>query len=435
MIELLYIPIILFLYLRTWRYYYLIDDPVPRDGYLYELPRKVGPEWYDRRRPLLATVTNIGVFMASCGYIHYLFGWKAALLYAVMPLNVSGVAWNTGNYYMSSVLLVLGVWMFLSLKTWAGAGVSAALYAAALNSTLSSVPFMAAALFFPYGWVMGIPFLTFIFGKRLRVGLGKRKARHDEMGIEVGRFRISNLLNVPKTLAYYLYLSFFPLRLGFFHTFGKQNWYSKPWFTAASCLVCITAVIAGYMVNPFYTLCWFLFMGIFSQFIVYGQHVSERYTFLANVFFCALVSAAVADERLLWVIAALWFCKSLEYVKAFKDDATLFSYSVTQFPDCPENYVNLGSYYISRGNWFNAIKPMLMAEKLTIGNRFGVYMNLANCYGRSGMYGKAMEYTLKAVDTAPKDQLEGLLAQRDEIHNRITALEHNKKKLKKMGVI
>src|SRR3972149_2339445 len=101
MVEYLYIPVILFLYLRTWRYNYLIDDPVPRDGYLYSLSVKVPHTWYDRRRTVMATVTNIGVFISSCAYVHLLFGWKAALLFAVFPLNVVGTAWITGNYYMS----------------------------------------------------------------------------------------------------------------------------------------------------------------------------------------------------------------------------------------------------------------------------------------------------------------------------------------------
>src|SRR3990167_8904264 len=172
MVEYLYIPLILFLYWRTYRFSFLIDDPVPRDGYLYSLSKKVPYKWYDRRRPLMATVTNVGVYTAVCGYIHLLFGWKAAVLFAVFPLNVSGVAWVTGNYYMSTVLLVLAAWH------WLAQGVPLAaimFYGAALNSTLLSLPFIVPALFFPWGWLCSIPFMTFLFGKRLRTGLKLRK--------------------------------------------------------------------------------------------------------------------------------------------------------------------------------------------------------------------------------------------------------------------
>ena len=434
MLDYLYIPIILFLYFQTWKYRYLIDDPVPRDGYLYEMARKEPPSWYDRQRPILATVANVGVFLAVCGYIQYLFGWKASLLYAVMPLNVSGVAWITGNYYMSTVLLTLA--SLGALKTGLlGAGIGALFYGAALNSTLSSVPFMAVALFFPHGWVMGVPFLAFFFGKRLRTGLKKRKDRHKEMGIEVGKWELKNLLNVPKTLAYYIYLTLFPLNLGFFHTFGKQNFYSKKWFTFLCCSVCLLSIALGCLISPFYTLCWFLFMGIFSQFVVYGQHVSERYTHLANVFACVLLVLAIPDERVFWILATLWFCRSLSYIPAYKDEASLFSYSMMQFKDCPENYANLASYYISREDWITAIKPLLIAERLAKGNRLGIYMNLANCYAMGGVYDKAMGYTMKAYDEAPLDLKQSLYRQRLELNNRIVAIDRNRKKLRKMGVL
>ena len=114
MIEYIYIPLILILYARQWKFQLKIDDPVKRDGYLYEGPQKVKPEFYKQTQPLMATITNIGVYMAVCGYIHYLFGWKVALLYALIPTNVGSAAWVTGNYYASTTLLVLAATMFLT---------------------------------------------------------------------------------------------------------------------------------------------------------------------------------------------------------------------------------------------------------------------------------------------------------------------------------
>ena len=79
MIEFIYIPVILFLYLRTCVYNTLIDDHVPRNGYMYEITTgKVDPSNYEKKRSFMANLTNIGVFMSVCSYIHYLWGWKAA---------------------------------------------------------------------------------------------------------------------------------------------------------------------------------------------------------------------------------------------------------------------------------------------------------------------------------------------------------------------
>lgn len=114
MIEYLYIPIILLLYLKTWRYNKNVDDPVPREGYLYELPRKVPYQWYDKRRPLSWVITNLAIYISVCSYIHITWNWQVAVLYACSPLNVWQVAWGrTGSYYSACSLLILATHYWL----------------------------------------------------------------------------------------------------------------------------------------------------------------------------------------------------------------------------------------------------------------------------------------------------------------------------------
>jgi len=384
----------------------------------------------------MATVTNIGVYTAVCGYIHLLFGWKAALLFAVFPLNVSGVAWVTGNYYMSTVLLVLAAWHWLSQGVPLAA---AAFYGAALNSTLLSLPFIVPALFFPYGWLCSIPLAAFLFGKRLRTGLKLRKADHDGMGLASG-FAWKNFYHVPRVLAYYIYLSLWPVRLGFFHSFGKkaeqQTW--KFWWASVAVVVSFgvlaASVIQAGMVDWKMALCWFAFIGLFSQFIILGQFVTERYTMAANVFFCVLMTAILPYELFL-VLAVLYFCRSLSYIPAWKDNERLFGYSASQFPDCAENWVNFASYYIERGDHFTAIKPLLLAERLAQGNKYGIYVDLANCYASGGFFEKALLWTDKALECATLDKVTEMIEQKDRLKSKITLMEHGKKRLKKMGVI
>ena len=142
MIEYLYLPIILLLYTRTWKFNNLIDDHVPRGGYLLNLNEK--PEhhsYYDKRRPILATITNVGVFVAVCFAIHHTFGWKSALLFSVFPLNVNGVAWTTGNYYMTTVLFIVTSFYFVQHLGLIGDIAGVIFYVAGLGSTVSAIPF------------------------------------------------------------------------------------------------------------------------------------------------------------------------------------------------------------------------------------------------------------------------------------------------------
>ena len=432
MIEFLYIPIILFLYYRQYKFKMLIDDPVPRDGYLYELPRKPHFSFYDKKRPLMATLCNIGTFMAVCGYLHHLFGWQVALMYAVFPLNVSGVAWNTGNYYMSTVLLVLAGYSFVGVYFGT---VTALFYAAALNSTISSVPFVLLVLPSPWGWVSLIPLLTFLKGKRLTTGLKQRKKVHDKAGIESGKWKLSNFyFHVPRTLAYYIYLSFYPKSLGFFHTLGKgERHQSKQWILLSSLLVLVFA-IWSFSINPQAALSWFIFIALFSQFIIYGQFVTERYTFIPNVFFCILVCSFIEHIIPYTILMTLYFYRSLIYIPAWKSNQNLFSYGIAQFPECPENYNNLGCFYQERGEYFSAINPMLLAEKLSVGNKFGIYVQLASIHSKLKQYSKASKWINKALDIAPLDRMQDLMENRNEIERRMYRVQSNEKQLAEMKI-
>jgi hypothetical protein len=430
--------IIILLYYRTYRYNLLIDDPVGRGGYLYELAKKVDYVWYDKRRSLASVVINIATYVSTCGYIYIMFGWKAGIMYAVFPLNVSGVAWNTGNYYMSTVLLCMAslYWIPPGLAEWgqiAMMALSLAFYTAALNSTLIALPFGAISLFYPLGYCNIFPLLMFLTGKRLRVGISKRRGSHDSMGVESG-FRWKNFYHVPRVLAYYIFLSCYPVRLGFFHSFGKKGEHQTWRWWWISWLVIISFFVWGISIDWKAGVFWFLSIGVFGQFIIYGQFVTERYTHLANVWFCVLMSKFLPYE-LFWVVCTLYFCKSLLYIPVFKSNERLFGHSATQFPEAGENWVNFGSYYIERGKTFEAIKPLLLAERLVEGDKYGVYVDLANCYAQNGFFQKALEWTEKALGVATKDKVGVMTEQRDDLERKVYKMQIGNRELKRMGVI
>lgn len=173
-------------------------------------------------------------------------------------------------------------------------------------------------------------------------------------------------------------------------------------------------------------------MGLFSQFIIYGQFIAERYTYVPNVAFCILLTSFITSPIIYTIIVTLYFYRSLTYVPAYKSNQNLFSYGISQFPRCPENYNNLGSFFIERGDHYSAIKPMLLAERLTVGNKFGIYVQLANIYSKCRQYQEGFKWTTKALDIAPLNEIAPLMEQRNELERRLYRVQKYNKELVEM---
>lgn len=430
------LAVILFIYVRTHDSYKLIDDPVPRSGYLREGPRAVHYSFYDNKKPLFNTVVNIGTFIATTAYIYILWGWKAALLYAVLPTNVSGVAWTTGNYYMTTVLFTLTAYWLLQVNTvWAVIG-AMLFYYAALHSTISAIPFAFYMAWTGNYWMLPI-LLAFLCGDRFRGGLKLRKEDHEKKGQVAGEFNWKSIFVVPKTIAYYIVLNCYPARLGFFHTYGKTESDAGRLYKPSEMFWLSLSLIAvfwyvGSMYDIRMVIWWFLFIGIFSQFTTFGQFIAERYMYLANVGWCVLAAKFLQVEWLYASVAALYLYRTLLYVPAYKHNRTLFNYGVTNFPACPENYLNLSSFYIERGAWRDAIKPLLCSIQFTSGNKSGLYMNLANAYASNGQFDKALYYNELASEKCRKDHVKILQTQKYEFERK---LKRNRRIMKQLQEI
>ena len=99
----LIIGLIFALYLKTFNYFYIIDDNVKRDGYMYEVPLTQPPQdLYYKRPSKWYRLFMIGMHCVNTWVIYMLWGWCPALLFAVHPMSVWGVAWVTGNYYATT---------------------------------------------------------------------------------------------------------------------------------------------------------------------------------------------------------------------------------------------------------------------------------------------------------------------------------------------
>ena len=436
----MYILLILFLYLKTRKYRWVIDDHILRKDYYWVCPPPKAPRGFDDTvRSPMATFTNIGTFILVCLLIDHLFGWKPALLYAVMPTNVGGVAWGrTGNYYMTTVFFVLAAYFFFITGTLWGLVLACILYFTALHSTVSALPFPVLCTFI--NPILSVPLyvvgLLFVVGKRFKHGIKIRKDYHKSLGFPSCELKWSNFIVATKVVGYYIALSTGFLPLGFFHDFGKQETSRKPtrlFFLSISTIILVA--LWGYTASPLGIVWFFLFIGIFCQFMAgLGQFVTERYTHIANIGVCILLANSLTYEAFI-VIASVWFMITFKYIPAWRSNESLFLQGMVSFPKCPDNYSNLGSYYMDRGMHFKAIQPLSLAIMNTTGYKFNLFVNISSCFASCGYYEKALHWSREAFKMCEKDKIDDLRKQIFRLEARVRKVRENEKLLKAKGII
>lgn len=440
--------VVILLYARTWNWFILIDDPVSRAEMLWVITDKAPhPEVYEHRRPIMYVITNITVHLGVCLAIGMIWDFQVALLYSVCPLLVSAVTWRTGNYYQTTNLFILTAFYFYQQGAW-GLPISLIFYYTALWSSVSAIPYafliLTLAITMPqiapeyalHSTIAHLLVLALFFSStKFRTGLKLRKEKHERRGIDAGKLKLRNLFVVPKTIAYYIFLHFWPSRLGFFSDFGKREYakgkldWVSPFFWVAGVLI-LVFMWWGWQYS-FIGMIWFLlFIGVFSQFIVFGQFVAERYVYIATVGFCLILTRFLEPTPIIyWILTSLWFYRSHLYVPAWKHNEQLFAYGVSSFPEAEENYNNLALVYIERGKHHRAITPLLCALKLCEGDKSAIHIDLYNCYIRSYEFERALLHLEEALKTCRKDQESNLKLLRIDLQDKVRKLRRNKKQL------
>jgi hypothetical protein len=191
---------------------------------------------------------------------------------------------------------------------------------------------------------------------------------------------------------------------------------------------------------------WWYFSSLVIFCHIFGTHgqyfTVERYSVLATIPFVFILNRLIEylpySATIYIVVCCTYFWWSHYYIKAWRTNDTLFGYSMESQPATSENYNNYGLYLLEKGGYNQACRVFLVAEQLTYGDKFRIYLNLARCFGHPSVadYGKALEYATKALGctSCPIDQREKVIELRDGYWNKIETIKSHRKKLKRLGI-
>lgn len=366
---LLIIVAIVALYWRTMGYCFLIDDIVRRWGYLYEIPEQSpDPSFFSTKAPPMRHMFLTLTHCLNVSIIYFLWGWKAAVLFAFHPLAVSCTAWITGGYYQVTTLFTLTSLFFLiKFPGILGTLAAALFFTSALGSTITCVgiPFIFLFIQPISGLILFWPLVFYLFGKRFRTGYRKRDIGKGD------KLTWRKLFVMSKVLAYYIRHVTLPVRLAFFHPmgfeYGKDPKVKKHLesinseFWRSFCTILAFVPIAFYL-SPMGALIFLFSILPFTQWKVLGQFIAERYIYLPLVGFSLILAQLFTvipfGSWLIWPLVAWYAYRSHKYIPVFESNETLYLNGMKMFPNGISNYVNYAERRLHLGFLYDCYKEL-----------------------------------------------------------------------------
>lgn len=425
--------IILGIWLLYWRTLnnskWIIDDIVPRQGYLYCIPEmSPSPEYYSTKRHWIHGVLLLFIHSVNVAIVYSLWGWVPALLFAFSPLSVCGTAWATGGYYSVTTLFTLTAYFFFThYPGLVGCGLASIFFAAALGSTITCLGFPFLFLIFNHwGLIFFWPLLMYLKGRRFTTGYKIR-----DMG-KSDSFYLKKIPVMIKTVAYYIHMVVFPYRLAFFRQFGEDYVNDKKkrqeleamdgWFWLSCASILLFAAI-GWAFSPLGTV-WFLFLiAPFSQFKVLGQFVAERYIYLPAIGWYLILGSALAPYPfLLALVVGLYLLRSHFYIPTYSCIESLYEDGLRNEPQCMANYANLGERYIHTGRLLEGKAILSKGLALDV-NSFLCNTNIACYWVQVKDMSKAIYYTEKSIEVGNKKSSWFIVNAMRQQHNSVLGYE------------
>lgn len=351
------VALIIVLYARTFSFNHLIDDGVEMKDTLFLVPTSTpGPEFFLSKPPLHKRIWAINAHILNTVLVYLILGGKAAILFAVCPICVNGVAWITGSYYSTATFLTLVSYWFLTHTPWyISAPLSMAFFGAALNATLVTISFPFLFIFAnPIGLCTLFPLGMFLFGRRFTEGKKVRMAITEIPSAAKDEITPGRIACCIKVIAAYVYLAFIPVKLCFFHSMGNKFLFDEKqrkdltsfnltFFLSAA--VISSLLILGFATGKVFWALWFLILiAAFSQYKILGQFFAERYMYPAMVGVVAIL--ATLPDNLYWILVGMYIVRTFMFIPVFKNNRELYRNGNVQDPAEAGNWCNLSDWYL-----------------------------------------------------------------------------------------
>ena len=413
----LIIALIIALYARTYNYKYVIDDYVKRQFYPHPHPTQVQAVFYTTKPTWYYRAFIVAMHCVNTSIIYLLWGWQPALLFAVHPMTVWGVAWVTGNYYATTTFFVLiSYYIVHTFPNIFGGLASAGIFWGALNSTYDCLSFPFLFLFNrnPWGLLLFIPLIIFLNGKRFKAGYKCRLDIPSGKKEDFVKFTPLRLCLMTKVVARYIFTALVPMKINFFHKWGEHNRDYKDIYDdlhapdklfLSSLILCITTFVVGSMINFEMTMWFFLSIALHSQFNLIGQFFAQRYLYIALPALCVIVGQLFAPFPYIIMFIAGWMAlKTHQSIPKWKDQESLLLHELEMNPDRGETHSLVAQYYMYAQNlnsyprWMINRISMLLRRSIELDPRsWESHMNLAAFFGLIGRVEETIEMTDKTI--------------------------------------
>ncbi|MBI2457564.1 MAG: tetratricopeptide repeat protein [candidate division NC10 bacterium] len=331
-----------------------------------------------------------------------------ALLFAVHPTHVEAVAWISGRTDLwVSVFMLAATWLYhTSLRSWGWR--RAGWYAGAMGAMSAGLFFKEAAVLLPAVFLLleglgprvnaahagpwrqallrSLPFWAIAVG---HLAFLSRPLQTYNPGLLSPELLLARLPGSLETLARYVGLMLFPVTMRPFYALPRPASFLAPWPLAGAALLLVLLALGIFWWRRFpaaaFGLGWFLItvapyldlfafsprtMGLADRYLYgpsvgallvaallldrMGDHLASRSGLLRS----HLLGASTAALVLIFAGLTAW------YMPVWRDNVSLYSRMVRDFPQAPEPHLNLGTTYLDLGEVDRGIAELEAAVRL-----------------------------------------------------------------------
>jgi tetratricopeptide (TPR) repeat protein len=392
---------------------------------------KTNPFWYHLIILVYFILNLILIYFIVLRLFHKeKVSFLAALFFLVHPVHVETVAWiGCGMYVLASLFLLLSFYFFIRFleeKKILTFVLSILFYILSLLSHHFPVVFPLLLLLYIYCFhkdriksyfILSLPFwILTLFDVYLSINVVNKAGR-------IGyNYHETPLIQICNILGKYVLNIVIPVNLSPKYLYPLSNSYS---------IVCILSLVAIAVIiyltkskDYFFCCAWFFICLLpYSHIIPLAWKMADRYLYFASFGFClflALICEKTLNKRLsggiIILIALFYSIITVNMVKIWKDDLSLWQYTEKKSPESTFVIKNLALSYLD----FNLPDDSLCYfRKLADLNTedYEVYSYIALIEFRNGNYEEAIKNYIKAIQLNPDSS---------ELHRNLAIVYYNK---------